>query len=147
MGFTFVATTSGLSVTDTGDFLQLRNTTAVTCKIKEIRVWQTSDTTLAMNGIQISRGDSGAAGSDVTNHEWDIGGPAAVADAFSLATTDVTTLDLDIRCGWNILQEFVWLPTPEFQIHLAESDHLGVHLVGTDSLTMGWTIIWEEFGS
>lgn len=146
MGFTFVATTSGLSVTDTGDFLQLRSTTGVICEVLEIRCWQTSDTTLAMNGIQISRGASGAAGSDVTNHEWDIAGPGAVADAFSLATTDVDTLDLDIRCGWNILQEFVWLPTPEFQIHLAASDHLGVHLVNTDSLTMGWTIVWRETG-
>lgn len=144
---TYQVQANTLSVTDTGDFIQLRNSTGVTCEILEVRVWQTSDTTLAMNAIRMRRGANGAAGTELTERELDVAGAAPVATAFSLPTTDVNSDDLDIHCGWNILQEFVWLPTPEFQIHLAASDHFGVSLLIADTLTIGANIIWRETGA
>ena len=45
---------TALSVVDTGDFFQLRSVAAVRIVIQEIRVFQTSDTTLAMNGIKMN---------------------------------------------------------------------------------------------
>ncbi len=143
---TFYAQGNNLAVTDTGDFLQLRGAAGVICIVKEIRVWQESDTALAMNTIRIQRGTGGAAGTGLTERENDIAGAAPLATAFSLPTTDVGTLDLDVHCGWNILQEFVWLPTPEFQIHLAASDHIGVSLRVADTLTIGASIWWTEMG-
>lgn len=146
MGRMYYAKGSAMAVTDTGDFLQLRNGAGVICRIHEIRVWQESDTTLAMNTVRIQRGVGGSAGTGTSEDEMDIVSPASAATAFTLPTTDVGTLDLTIQCGWNILQEFVWLPTPDIQIHLAASDELGLSLRVADTLTIGASIWWEEIG-
>jgi hypothetical protein len=143
----FYTQANGLSVTDTGDFIQLRGAAGVRIEVLEIRVSQTSDTTIAMNTIRLHRGTGGAAGTGLTEREWDIAGAAPAATGFSLPTTDVGTLDLDVHCGWNILQEFVWLPTPEFPLVLAASDHLGVSLLAADTLTMNASILWAEYGA
>lgn len=140
----YQTTASGLSVSDTGDFFQLRNAAAVVCYILEIRVWQTSDTDLAMNGIKFHRGASGAGGTGLTEYEWDVSGIAASATAFSLPTSDVSADDLDLRYGWNILQELVLLPPPNLSWRLAASDDMGLALVNADTLTVGCTVIWEE---
>lgn len=139
---------NSLSVSDAGDFLQLRNPGGVICLVKEIRVWQTSDTALAMNAVRFNRGAGGAAGASAppTAREMDIAGASAVATAHSLPTTDVSSLDLDVHVGWNILQEMVWLATPELEIHLAASDHLGISLLTADTLTIGASIFWQEIG-
>lgn len=143
--YTYQAGTNSIAVTDTGDFFQLRNGTNALVELKSIRVFQTSDTTLAMNAVNIIRGDTGAGGVAMVEHEYgNITGPTAVAAALSLATTDVTNADLSFWGGWNILQEFVWLPTPELQIELVRSDHLGLALAVADTLTIGVNVIWDE---
>lgn len=142
------ASARNLSVTDAGDFLQLRNASDQLVVIHEIRVFQEPATpTLVLNGVNIRRGINGAVGS--SHSEWLIGksGAAAGAAAFSLPTTDVDTADLDFFFGWNLLQEWVYLPTPETRIHLANSDHLGVALNADATATIGWLIIWEEYGT
>jgi hypothetical protein len=138
---------TGLSVTDDGDFFQLRSVANVLIIIHEIRVYQTSDTTLAMNGIEFNRGTGGAAGNALTENKWNIGNPTVLGTAFSLATTDVGSIDLTMSLGWNILQEFLWLPTPQFRIELAAADHFGISLVNTDTLTIGGNVVWEEIAT
>lgn len=143
----FQVSANNLSVTDNGDFIQLRMGSTTKAQILEIRVWQESDLTItAMHTLRIQRGAGGAVGSALTEREYDIAGAGPVATAFSLPTTDVGTLDFDLHAGWNILQEFVWLPTPELQLPLAASDHLGVSLRVNDTLTIGASITWVEFG-
>jgi len=144
MGFIYQTTATNLSVTDTGDFVQLRNSSTLSVVIHEVRVWQESDTTLAMNTVRLHRGTGGAAGSAMTERELNQGGPAAVVTGFSLPTTDVGTLTGDMQSGWNILQEFLYLPIPEDRIILAASDHFGVSLRVADTLTIGCSVIWEE---
>jgi len=137
---------NSLSVSDAGDFLQLRNPGGVICLVKEIRVWQTSDTALAMNAVRFNRGAGGAAGAALTERLMDVAVADAVATGHSLPTTDVSSLDLDVHVGWNILQEMVWLATPELEIHLAANDHLGISLLTADTLTIGASIFWQEIG-
>ena len=64
-----------------------------------------------------------------------------------MPTGDVGTVTWDLVCGWNILQEFVWLPTPRFQLFMGASDTLALSLLNTDALTIGCSVIWEEFGN
>ena len=144
---TYYAMAHTLTVSDQGDFFQMRNTTGNRIEVLEIRVWQTSDTALAMNAIRIQRGVGGSGGNAVTERSWDAGGKSVAATCFDTCTGDVGTLDLDIHCGWNILQEFVWLPTPEFYLILQPSDHVGLSLLISDSLTMGASMLWQEFGA
>lgn len=144
---TYYAQATSLAVVDNGDFLQLRNTTGIRIEVLEIVVYQTSDTALAMKALRFHRGTGGAAGTDVTEREWDQGGQAPLGTVFSLPTTDVGTLTLDIHRGWNILQEHVWLPTPAFPLILKPSDHLGISLRDNATLTIGASILWEEYGA
>lgn len=147
MGSLYQVTGTGLSVSTTNDIVQLRGAAGVIIKIHEIRVWQTSETTLAMNGIRLIRGTGGATGTGLVEREFDIVGSAPAATAFSIPGTNVATgVDFDFEAGWNILQEFVYLPTPALRLHMAASDELGVRLINSDTLTMGVTILWEEIG-
>ena len=144
--FKYVTSTSGVtSLADTGDWFQLRNGASCIVEILEIRVFQHVETDIQLNGIRLARGVGGAAGTGLTEYDYDVNNPAPVATAFSLPTTDVGTLDLEIRCGWNILQEFVWLPTPEIQIILHASDHLGIAPIVADAIAgVGCSITWQE---
>ena len=146
MGNIHQGSARGLSVVDTGDFLQLRNTSTRKLKILEIRWWQTSDITLAMSDILITVGTTGAAGAAVAERQYDSIDTASAAALVSLATTDVAASGVipQIGVGWNILQEGIWRPTPKIQLPMEPSQTLGVALAATDTLTMGWNITWEE---
>ena len=103
-----------------------------------------------MNAIRMRRGTTGTVGGGVvTEEKWDEGGLAVSAvEAVSLPTGDVATITLGYTRGWNILQEFVFLPTPEFPMILRGSaEKLGVSLLNNDTLTLGWGILWQEFGA
>jgi len=131
-------------------FFQLRgDTTGSAAEILEIIVFQTGATALdAMNGIHIERGTGGTTGAAQTEDEWMIDGPAAnfaAADVGSAFGVQVGTVDWNYRRGWNFLQEFVWLPTPEVQIWLKESDDLALSLIISDTLTIGYSITWVEY--
>lgn len=146
-GRVYMASASALAVVDGGDFFQLRNTTARSVLIHAVHVSQTSDLSItAMQFVNIRRGVGGLAGTGLDEWENDVSGVAAGATAFSLPTTDVGTADWDAFFGWNILQEFVWLPTPEMRLKLKASDHLGIAII-SDTLTVNVTVFWEESGT
>ena len=147
MGSLMVVNALTLSVTDNGDFLQLRNTTNSLALIHEIRVSQTSTTTLAMNVIRITRGSGGAAGTALTEREYDTAGQTPVVAAFSLPTTDVGSADFIYAGGWNVLQEWVYLPPPEHRIPLKSSQHLSVSLLNSATFTIHCQAVWEEIGA
>jgi len=144
---TYYQQATSLAVVDNGDFLQLRNTTAIRIEVLEIVVYQTSDVTLAMKALRFQRGVGGSGGTALTEREWDVAGQAPAGACFSLPTVDVGTLDLDVHRGWNILQEYVWLPTPAFPLILKPSDHLGISLRDNTTLTIGCGILWQEYGA
>ena len=96
-GRMYEATASGLSVVDNGDFAQLRNASGYTCFIHEIRCFQTSDTTLAMNGVSIVRGDSGAVSDKSPCGSADGGGAQHHGDG--AADGSAAALQDSGRCG------------------------------------------------
>jgi len=136
---------TAMAVTDTGDFFQLRNAASMTSRILEIRVWQTSDTTLAINDVRFRVGSgAGSGGSGLTERSNVLGMKAPSAAAFSLPTGDVTTFIQTVSCGWAITTPFVWLPTPEFQLEIPASHSLGISLETADTLTIGCGVWWKE---
>lgn len=142
----YTVSAEGVSVTDATQFFQLVGGTGACVEILEIRVFQTSDTALAMNALHIERGTGGAGGTARTEDEHSPDGPAAIASASDGSpTTEVTGVDMNIRVGWNILQEAVWLPTPELQLWLKQNDDLAISLATADTLTIGYTITWNEY--
>lgn len=146
---TYSLSVNGLTVTNANNFFQLRNGSTRRIEILEIRVFQTSDTALAMNAIQLERGSGGAGGTAVTEYEEDVSLGSPIAQGFSNATAfsaEVGTLDMVKNIGWNVLQELVWVPPPKYPFILLADDDLGVSLLNSDSLTMGVSITWEEYG-
>ena len=137
---------TGLTVTDTGDFLQLRNGTGQIARILEIRVLQTTEVVLVQNGIVITRGTTGAGGGPHTEYEYDVSGVTAGVVVVDKATTDVALGDWQQTFGWNAVNEFVWTPPPQHFLILKESDTLGVALRVADTITMGYSVAWEEKG-
>ncbi len=142
----FASGATGLTVTDTGDFLQLRNGTGQLARILEIRVLQTSENDVVMNGIVMTRGTTGASGVPHTEWEYDVSGASAGVVVVGQADPDVSLGDWQETFGWNAINEFVWTPPPQHPLVLAESDRLGVALRVADTITVGYFVAWEETG-
>lgn len=150
MGRKYSIARSGITTVDGGDFFQLRNTTGRKVKILSLYVFQVVGTTLLMPGARITRGVGGAGGTARTTSimSLDPTDAAAGMTAFELPTTDVGTVTWEGLRGWNILQEFVYLPIPDIQVPMAASDHLGIGTLTTGSIAnVGIMIDWEEAGS
>lgn len=134
----------------TGDVFQLRNGSTRRVEILEIRMGQTTLTDLEQLAIALNRGSGGAGGSALTERAFLSTMPTATATAHSDNTdftTDVGTLDFDYGDVWNILQNYVWLPTPEIKIVLEASDHFAIALDTGPSAAISLTVnvIWREF--
>lgn len=132
---------------DNGDFGALIGTAGTRARIHEIRVWQTGTTTLTLDVLRFTRGSAGAGGGTPTEYDMDTT-DTAVLNALSLPTTDVGTATYQLHMGWNLLQEALWLPTPDQQLVLGDGEDLGIGRVGAVAHTgVGWSVTWEEFKS
>jgi len=130
---------------DTGDFFQLVGG-STPWRLLEVTVFQRGTTTLTMETVRLHRGVSGAGGGTPTEHEYGTAGPAATVNATSLPTTDVSSDDWVYRRGWNLLQEFVFLPIPELQVPFKANDDLGIaQETGTAHTGVGVQVVWEEY--
>lgn len=143
----YSVTASGLTLAaDNGDFGLLVGTAGTRAVVHEVRVFQTGVTALAMDVVRLNRGTLGAGGGALTEQRMDPADTTNVLVATSLPTTDVTS-DYQVLVGWNLLQEVVWLPTPEQQLILNDGDDLGIGRIGAVAHTgVGFSITWEEFG-
>ncbi len=129
---------------DNGDFGALIGTAGTGGLVHEIRVWQTGTTTLTMDQLRITRGTLAAGGAALVERDMDPT-DTAIYTGVQLPTTDVTA-DYELHMGWNLLQEFVWLPTPRIQLLLNDGDDLGIGREGTMAHTgVGFSITWEEW--
>ena len=147
---TYIARSPGFSVVDTGDMFQMRMPATRKATVLSIRMWQTSVVDLFMNLVRIRRGVGGAGGNAVVEQEYDTESAAPGAVVVDLPTTDVGTIDWEFNDGHNILQPFIWLPTPAEQLIVMPSDHIGVSWGTTNGMpftsSAGFCIIWEEEG-
>ncbi len=106
-------------------------------------------TSLELNTVQVRRGSSGGTGgSGFTEGAMDGNAPTSVCTAAGLPTGNVGTFDLLLYMGWNILQEFVWLPPPELALTFAAgTSHMvsiSLRVAPSAAMTTGVSIFWEE---
>lgn len=151
-GRQYTVTDENITLVDAGDFFSLSDAAANAARIIEVRVWQRGTTTLTMDTLRFLRtvGGSPAGGTGLSEREWDVSGAVAGRAALSLPTTDIETggtLDWEYRVGWNLLQEMVWLPTPELQLHLASTAEFAIQTeTGTAHTGVGYSVTWIEYG-
>ena len=130
---------------DSGDFFLMEGG-STPWRLLEVRVWQRGTTTLTMDTIRLHRGVGGGTGTALTEFEYTTAGPASVVQAQSLPTVDVGTDDWIYRGGWNLLQEWVFLPPPEMWVPFKANDDLGITRATTTAHTgVGVQVVWEEF--
>lgn len=147
-GRQYTATAENLTLlADTGDIFNLQGATHAG-RIVEVRVWQRGSTTLVMDTITMRRGVIGTpGGGTLTERLWDVSDTSPAFTAYSLPTDDVGTIDWEYSIGWNLLQEAVWLPTPELQLHLKLDDDFGIYTQASTAHTgVGVTVTWIEYG-
>lgn len=136
------------AVSATGDIFQIRNSsTDRRAEILEIRFGQTSLTDLELLTYAFNRGTNGAGGTPLTERPFLSDMPAAACEAATGAVTDVVVANLEYGGVWNVLQEFVWLPSPEIQIILEPGDDLGIAIETTPSGSMSTScnVVWREY--
>ena len=145
---TYSASTPGITLlADVGDFFQLIGG-ANPWRLIECRVFQRALTAITMEVLTLTRDTGGSGGSGIV--EYDYGGvdqPTPTTVCLTLPTTDVAgPLDLEQHLGWNMLQEAVWLPTPQMYIPCRANDDIGIsQITGTANVDVGVSVIWQEF--
>ena len=141
----FTSITTGLTVTDTSQFLQLVGASNAV-KVIEVRVNGAAGSSVLANAIRLVRGTGGAGGTGVLEREWVQGGPSAsVAVVEDAPTTEITAVDWEYTMGFNQVSEAVFLSTPAMQLWLRPQDDLGVSIVDTDSLFLDCAVTWQEW--
>lgn len=134
---------SSMTFAASTDLFHLRGAVGVVCRIKEVRLFQVGSTTLAMTGVKFIRGTgAGAGASEFTDYKMNITDSAPSATV-NVPTGNVSSLDFNHHMGWNILQEFVWLATPELEIVVGATQDFAVQVFHAQTLG-GFTIFWEE---
>ena len=115
-----------------------------------MRIWQRGSTTPDINTLVFERGViTSPAGTAVTVRKWDTASPTSTVTPRSLPTADVdkSTADMRIRFQWNILQEVIWLPTPDQKILCGPGVDFGIHVQNSTAYTdTGVTVTWREYG-
>ena len=139
----YVVGSEGVTVTNGNDFFGLRGGAGVLSIIKEIRVFQTNVTDLEMLAIVIARGSA------LTDYPNDTNSPASARTGHSNPGTNMGSIDWNYFTGWNLLQDMIWLPTPQLQLILKPADELSLSLANSPaaSTTIGFTISWDEVAS
>lgn len=150
---TYSSSFSGRTSSGTNDFFQLRTpSSGYRLEVIELRLFQTSSTTLAMYAIQIARGTGTITntGTATTIYEWDTGGQGGQGVGGTNQTTldNLGSLNLAYFVGWNILQEFVWLPTPKYPLIMRAGEKMSLSFItGANLSGLGGNIVWEEYGA
>ncbi len=116
-------------------------------RLLELTIFQVGTTTLTMEEVIIERGDTASGGTSQSVYSYNIS-DVATTGVYSNATaiTEATTITWQARRGWNMLQEFVWLPTPEIQLPVEVGDDVQVILGSSTAHTgIGVNVVWEEY--
>lgn len=112
----------------------------------EVRVWQRGTTTLTVDTLIFRRGTGAAGGTGLTEYKYGTAGSVNTVTGVSLPTTDIVTVDWEYKMGWNLLQEAVFLPTPELWLPGQAADDFAITRSTTTAHTgVGVQASWAEF--
>lgn len=149
MGRMYSATFEEVSVTAVQDLFEINAPSDAVVVVHSLVLSQSSDTDSEQLNILVHRGStSGSGGSTPT------ASPLAVGDAAFGGTVEVNNTSqstegviLHSDC-WNVLNGYVWIPTPECRPVISPSGRLIIELqtAPADALTMSGTVYFEEIG-
>jgi hypothetical protein len=152
MGRMYSAHIEGTAATAQVDFFEVVAPSDAVVIIHGVWISQSSDVDSEQLRVAIKRGSttSGSGGSAFTpnpHHFGDaaFGGTVEVMNTTKATSGTITTHHSD---SFNVLNGWVWLPTPEMRLILSPSQRMTVELLTTpaDSLTFNGTIVFEELG-
>jgi hypothetical protein len=151
-GFVFYAEMPSTAITAAKTLLQIK-AGAAALELLEFRLSQVSKTTSELLEVQILRKSGAATVTSFTPLEMQPAGPAALAVGGTAATgynasAEGTNTDILYKSHWNVLNgEYVYLPTPEGRIWVAQTGILGIKLntAPAASMTMICTALFIEY--
>lgn len=117
--------------------------------VHSLEISQSSDTDSEMLNLIIHRGStSGSGGSSVTPTPLQVGAQAFGGTCEANNTSQSTEGAILHAACFNVLNGYLWTPTPECRPVLSPSGRLIVELQTApgDALTMSGTLVFEELG-
>lgn len=149
MGRMYTASFNAVVVTAAQDLFELNAPAAACVVLHAVYINQSSDTDSEQLRFTLQRaGGSGSGGSVPTANPLQAGDQAFGGTVEANNTTRATTLTLLHTESQNVLNGWVWLPTPEMRIVLSPSGRLivGLEAAPADALTMSGTVYFEVVG-
>lgn len=149
MGRMYSAVFDKVAVSAVQDLFELVAASNVHVIVHSVKLLQITEEASEIVRIKFQRAStSGSAGSTVTPVPLDPGTPAADTAVEINNTTQGTAgaiVDLD---HWNMVQPYIWLPTPENRIHIPGGGRLVVELEDAPdaATTMSGVVVFEELG-
>jgi len=137
----------GVAVTVAQDLFEINAPATASVMVHEFRVGQVTKTTTEFLRINVARstGASGSGGSAVTPIPLDVLDTAFAGTCEANNTTIATTLTVVEPLIWNVVTEYIWMPTPECRILIGPSGRLVFSLITVPaaSMTMSGTVKFE----
>jgi len=152
MGRLYTAVFEAVAITVVQDLFQITMAAAVNARLHHLYLHQTNLTVQEILSIKIHRGSTNGSGGGTnpigraTITGPHLGNSDATVEINN--TTQSTEGDILLLRGWNVLVDFEWLATPDFQIGIPGSGQLNIELnhAPDASMTASGEVGWEEEG-
>ena len=150
MGRMYSAVFDKVAVSAVQDLFEIVAASNVHVVLHEVRLLQITEEASEIVRLKFHRGTTSGSGggTNPTPAPFDPGTPAAdttVEINNTSQSTEGTILFLD---HWNLVQPYIWLPTPEERIHIPGGGRLNIELEDAPdaSTTISGVIVFEELG-
>lgn len=145
----YTATFEEVAVSAAEDLFEINAPSDGVVVVHGLEISQSSDTDSEQLNLLIHRAStSGSGGSTPTARPLEVGDPAFGGTVEANNTSQGTEGTILHSAAFNVLNGYVWWPTPECRPVISPSGRLVVELQTTpgDALTMSGTIYFEEIG-
>jgi hypothetical protein len=149
MGLMYAAVFEEVSVSAIQDLFQIAAPSTGSVIVHGCYISQSASETSEQLPILVHRGSTdGSGGTTLTPSPLQVGGAAAESTVEANNTTQSTEGAFVHAEGFNVLNGWIWMPTPETRPTLSPSGRLVVELqvAPTAALTMNGVLLFEEVG-
>ena len=149
MGRMYSATFEEVAVSAAQDLFEINAPSDAVVVVHGFEISQSSDTDSEQLNILVHRGTtSGSGGSSVTPNPLEVGDAAFGGTVEANNTTQGTEGTILHSAAFNVLNGYVWIPTPECRPVISPSGRLIIELQTApgDELTMSGVAYIEEIG-
>lgn len=149
MGRLYSATFEEVAVSVVQDLFEINAPADAVVILHGFEISQSSDTESEMLNLLVHRGStSGSGGSTPTASPLEVGDAAFGGTVEANNTTQSTEGTILHSAAFNVLNGYMWMPTPEMRPVISPSGRLIIELqtAPADALTMSGTAYIEEIG-